>query len=363
MIEISRYILAAIVAQTHLRSAGVDWTGQIAVFGFYTLSGCLITRVLNERYGFAWRGTAAFLLNRVLRLWPAYCVIMGLVLLALCFLPLSNFFFLIRMPHSVGDIITNITVIGQVSFDFRQWLPLAKPLVTSWSLSIELCSYVLLAIYFARSPSRLIAFVAIGFAAMAVSTGWCALGADPSRYGQYCFQNRYGVIQAGFVPFACGGLFYFYEKSIVYGFLKYRAFVLAGLACALGAMFAGPVVSATVGPFVGIPVVWTLLTAARVTARPTRLRDFFGRASYHLFIMHMPLAAVLVTGFGVPANTIKVYVLTIAAALALSLLLVPMEHHVNAVRQRIAGWAKDDAGPLDGFLDATARRSRKAEFR
>jgi peptidoglycan/LPS O-acetylase OafA/YrhL len=49
-----------------------------------------MTRVLNERYGFAWRGTAAFLTNRVPRLWPSYSVIIGLVLLALQFLPLSN---------------------------------------------------------------------------------------------------------------------------------------------------------------------------------------------------------------------------------------------------------------------------------
>jgi peptidoglycan/LPS O-acetylase OafA/YrhL len=353
VIEISRYILAVIVAQTHLRSTGTDWTGQIAVFGFYTLSGYLMTRVLNERYGFAWRGTAAFLINRVLRLWPAYCAIMGLVLLALQFLPLSNFFFLIRTPHSVADIVTNVTVVGQVGFDFVQWLPLAKPLVTSWSLSIELCSYVLLGVYFARSPRRLMAFAVLGLLSMAGSTAWCALSADPSRYGPYCFQNRYGVIQAGFVPFAFGGSFYFYEKSIAQSLLKHRRLALAGLACAIGAMFAGPTISATVGPFVGIPGVWLLLSTTQGTAAPTKVQDFFGRASYHLFIVHMPLAAVLVTGFGVPASTFTLYALTMAAALALSLVLVPMEHHVNALRQRIAGAVKKP--PRDSIQAALKR--------
>jgi peptidoglycan/LPS O-acetylase OafA/YrhL len=349
VIEVSRYILAAIVAQTHLRSIGMDWTGQIAVFGFYTLSGYLMTRVLNERYGFAWRGTAAFLINRVLRLWPAYCAIMGLVLLALQFLPLSNFFFLIRTPHSLADIVTNITIIGQVGFDFVRWLPLAKPLVTSWSLSIELCSYLLLAVYFARSPRRLVAFVALGLVGMAASTVWCAVSIDPSRYGPYCFQNRYGIIQAGFVPFAFGGLFFFYEKSIAYGLLKHRRFALAGFVCAIGAMFAGPAISATVGPFIGIPGVWLLLSAAKGTTRPTRVQDFFGRASYHLFIAHMPLAAVLVTGFGVPANTTRLYALTVAVALALSVVLVPMEHHVNALRQRISRTAKKPVHSLEDY--------------
>jgi hypothetical protein len=31
MIEISRYVLAAMVAQTHLWPQGADWTGQISV--------------------------------------------------------------------------------------------------------------------------------------------------------------------------------------------------------------------------------------------------------------------------------------------------------------------------------------------
>jgi peptidoglycan/LPS O-acetylase OafA/YrhL len=52
-----------------------------------------MTRVLNERYGFTFRGMVAFALNRMLRLWPAYMVITLLALVAVRFLPLANFFF------------------------------------------------------------------------------------------------------------------------------------------------------------------------------------------------------------------------------------------------------------------------------
>src|SRR5258708_35197917 len=90
LIEVTRYILAAIVAQTHLWPLGSSWPATIAVFAFYTLSGYLMTRVINERYGFTARGTAAFLLNRVLRLWPASFVILGLTLIAPWILPLQN---------------------------------------------------------------------------------------------------------------------------------------------------------------------------------------------------------------------------------------------------------------------------------
>jgi peptidoglycan/LPS O-acetylase OafA/YrhL len=336
MVEISRYILAAIVAQTHLwPQQGMGGTGQISVFAFYTLSGYLMTRILHERYSFTAKGVIAFILNRVLRLWPAYLVLMILTLFALHFLPLTNFFFLIRAPSTALDVITNVAVIGQVTFDFVQWLPLAKPLVTSWSLSIEIVCYLLLALYFARTSARLWAFAVIGVIAMALSTMWCAWSADPSRYGPYCFQNRYGVVQAGFVPFAFGGLYYLHRSVISKWLLKYRAVSICFLAVAMAATFAGDRFTATVAPFIGIPLTWILVSNAP-DVRPTGAQDFFGRASYHLFIAHMPVAAVLVTGLGVVANTVIIYVATIAMALGLSAVLVPLERRINDLRQQIA---------------------------
>ena len=335
MIEIIRYVLAAVVAQTHLWPQGADWSGQIAVFAFYTLSGYLMTRILNECYGFTMRGTAAFGLNRVLRLWPAYMVIMALVLLALRFLPLQNFFFLIRTPASAADVVTNITIVGQVGFDFVQWLALAKPLVTSWSLSIEICCYLLLAVYFARSPVRLWAFTGLGLVGMALSTGWCGISVDPAAYGPYCFQNRYGVIQAGFVPFALGGLYYFKDKAIAPWLIRHRVSVIVILTAAIAGMFASAFFRAGFGPFLGIPVMWMLLAAAPATLA-TPVQDFLGRASYHLFIAHMPVAAVLFTGLHVPVNSFVIYVGTLLVALGLSGFLVPVERRINKLRRQVA---------------------------
>jgi len=335
MIEISRYILAAMVAQTHLWPSGVAWTGTIAVFAFYTLSGYLITRVLNERYGFSARGTAAFLLNRVLRLWPAYLAILGLTLIALSFLTLSNFFFLIRTPTTLADIVTNLAILGQVTFEFTQWLPLAKPLVTSWSLSIELFSYLLLALYFARSSSRLWVFAAIGAVAMAVSTWHCVVSAEPAVYGPYCVQNRYGVLQAGFIPFAMGGLFYFHRDTLSAWINAHWRVLVALLIGAHAAMFLGDALSATIGPYLGIGLIFCLLSAwPGGVASGTQ--DFFGRASYHLFLSHMPIAAVLVTSLGLSPNSAFVFLATMVVALALSTGLVPMEHTINVVRLRIS---------------------------
>jgi peptidoglycan/LPS O-acetylase OafA/YrhL len=335
MLEISRYILATMVAQTHLWPLGTAWTGNIAVFAFYTLSGYLMTRVLNQRYGFSTRGTMAFLLNRVLRLWPAYLAILALTLIALLFLPLSNFFSLIRMPTTLVDIVTNLAILGQVTFDFKQWLPLAKPVVTSWSLSIELFSYLLLALYFAHSSLRLWAFAAIGAFVMGISTWHCAVGLEPAAYGPYCSQNRYGVLQAGFIPFAMGGLFYFHRDALSTWIKGNWRVLIALLIVAHAAMFLGDALTATIGPYLGIGVMFCLLSVwPGGVARGAQ--DFFGRASYHLFLAHMPIAAVLVTGLGLRPASVLVFLATMVVALALSAGLVPIERTINVVRLRVS---------------------------
>jgi hypothetical protein len=175
---------------------------------------------------------------------------------------------------------------------------------------------------------------------MMLSTAWCATSDEPIAYGPYCFQNRYGVIQAGFVPFALGGIYYFHQTTIAAWLSERRAIVAVLLLAAILAMFVGPSLSATIGPFLGIPMTWILLVTAQ-DHRPSRLQDFIGRASYHLFIAHMPTAAVLVTGLHLSVNGIAVYLATIVFTLCFSIVLVPMEWRLAAVRSRVALIAKE----------------------
>jgi hypothetical protein len=69
-------------------------------------------------------------------------------------------------------------------------------------------------------------------------------------------------------------------------------------------------------------------------------QDFFGRASYHLFIGHMPITAVLVTGLNLRQGSVFVFLAAVIVALALSLGLVPLERNMNVMRQRIAKMSK-----------------------
>src|SRR5262245_359272 len=190
----------------------------------------------------------------------------------------------------------------------------------------------------ARTPARLWTFATLGAVAMAISTWYCAVSAEPAAYGPYCSQNRYGVLQAGFIPFAMGGLFYFHRAAlkvwIKTNWLTLIVLLIAGHA----AMFLGNALTATIGPYLGIGVMFCLLSIWEGETA-SRTQDFFGRASYHLFIGHMPIAAILVTGLGLRAESMFVFFATIVVALAFSTGLVPMEHTINIMRQRISSSA------------------------
>ena len=350
MLEIIRYLLAVIVADTHLWPIGITWAGWQAVFAFYALSGYLMTRVLHERYGFGPRGTVAFLVNRILRLWPAYLVVVAGTGLALHFYPLQNFFFSLRAPHSLLEKVTTLTILGQVGVDFTYVVPQSRLAVTSWSLSIELFTYCLLAFYFARTPARLAALAALGAGGLLLSTGYCWWAPSP-YYGEYCFQNRYGVLQAGFIPFAAGGLAYLRGAALRQWLRRHWKWLIAAVLGGEALVASNTFTSVTAGPFLGVVVMIAILAWRGADQRPSLATDFIGRASYHLFIAHMSIAAILVVGFAAAPNTFAVFVLSLVIALLLSGILVPLEWRLNRVRGRISG----RAGRLDAAAGAVGR--------
>jgi peptidoglycan/LPS O-acetylase OafA/YrhL len=330
------------VADTHLWSLSIGWTGWQAVFGFYTLSGYLMTRVLHERYGFARPGIAAFLANRLLRLWPAYLVVIAVTWATLHFYPLAGFFFSLTEPHTVLEKVTNGTILGQVGFDFKYLLPLSRLSPTSWSLSIELFCYCLLAFYFAKTPGRLTMLAVLGLAAILSSTGYC-WAEDPAPYGPYCFQNRYGVLQAGFIPFAVGGLAYFHRPAMLRWLIAYWKWAGFALLCAEALVAVSLFASVTIGPYLGVPAMLALVVWDGGDKRPSAAADFVGRASYHLFIAHMSIAAILVVVFAGIPNSFPVFALSVAIALMMSAFLVPLEWWLNRLRSRVSQWGRQRA--------------------
>lgn len=341
MIETVRFFLSMIVLEAHIWPLNVPWLAWQSVFAFYTLSGYLMTRVLHERYGFAWSGTAAFAANRFLRLWPAYLVIAAVSYVALRLNLMSPTYGLLRLPTTAIEKITNLTVLGQVTFDYQFMGHLSVLVPNGWSLSIELFCYLLLALYFAMTPARLLWLAAIGVVALTLSTGYCSI--SPGDYGDYCFQNRYGVLQAGFIPFALGGLIFFHGTQLKPVVDRWIWLIAAAVLASLFVIYAMPVLQWTVAPFVGAFGMGALLIYSFGRDFRNPVTEFLGRASYHLFISHWVLAAILIRVGGVRPGSLRLMIYTLALALLLSCVLVPMEHRIERLRRQIAGRAESQS--------------------
>lgn len=335
MIELGRFALSLLVAQAHLYPLDAPWLAWMAVFGFYTLSGYLMTRVLNERYGFCWSGTIAFAANRVLRLWPAYLVVVGLGLSLLAYVPRPPLYHVLRLPETPGEWLVNFTLIGITGFDIQSMAgrPVLAP--NSWSLSVELACYVLLALGFARSPRRLWLLAGLGAFALTASTGYCLADRSPV-HGPYCFQNRYGVVQAGFIPYAIGGLIYFHGRSLRPLVERYKvglAFLFLATIAAIGLVEPLPYI---IAPFVGSLAVGACLILLLSRGVSTPATDFFGRASYHLFISHWVIGSILVVALGLSRGMLSLLLLTVAVGLLVSCMLVPLERTIERTRRKVA---------------------------
>jgi peptidoglycan/LPS O-acetylase OafA/YrhL len=213
MIDVYRFILALCVVQGHLLGRGEIAAPLVwqAVFSFYVLSGFLMSLILNQDYGFTAGGLIRFAVNRWLRLFPVYYAVIGLTALYIAFIgPLNQLNKSITLPSTATAIFANFSIVTLTGFDFAPQMQRLSP--PAWSLAIEIFCYFLLSVYFAKSRSRLLFMLTIGVGIAAVQ-----FGADSGR-PHYDFQNHYGALQAGLIPFALGGLAYFYRSARLFEF-------------------------------------------------------------------------------------------------------------------------------------------------
>ncbi|MBT8410525.1 MAG: hypothetical protein KJP02_01835, partial [Octadecabacter sp.] len=80
-----RFILASTVVLGHLFN--VPHIGHMSVFFFFVLSGYLMTFVMQRSYGYSISGWKAFWVNRILRLYPTYLIVVALSVVVLSVIP------------------------------------------------------------------------------------------------------------------------------------------------------------------------------------------------------------------------------------------------------------------------------------
>ena len=212
MFGIYRYSLAFCVAISHLWGGMIAGPAAYAVWGFYCLSGYLMTLILNEKYGFTPRGLTRFAVNRVLRIYPAYYVVcMGMFLL-FHFVPetATKFLPLLRMPTTAAGWRYSLLLMTE---------PHGNELLHgSMALRVELWFYVAIALGLGRS--RWTAWV--WFAASVVYTLWLLALRTP-------FPERYVFIPACSLAFSFGCLIYHVRDRLPVIKTPWAALSAAGL--------------------------------------------------------------------------------------------------------------------------------------
>lgn len=151
MFGIYRFLLASGVVIGHTARGGWVDGAQICVFAFYTLSGYLMASVWETAYRPQPDGVARYAVNRFLRIYPLYWIVM-LAYVALMFAaprelqrvtPGPAMYFLpLYSTESISIWLSNIILLGMVGLDGRFHLPFAVG--TAWSAGIEVMYWALI---------------------------------------------------------------------------------------------------------------------------------------------------------------------------------------------------------------------------
>lgn len=352
MLGLFRYTLALMVALSHLSSGWLYWQGAYAVFCFYLISGYLMSYVLNGVYSGA-GGNRAYAVNRSLRIYPVYLVVLVLSLLV------SVATAAIRTePTGTG---LPFSLVMPLPGDVAQWLgnvlllvPWDVPLQVSqgWSLRVELVYYALMPLLVRHWWS---------------SAGWFLLSLLYSAWLVYTgasFADQYTTVAGASIAFSSGALIYHLRSR----FQLAAYHVLPALLLYLVHLWFAPLIwgfsrdnelgfawlfqGQTYGLYGNLACgAYLLYAIACGTSKGSRLEtagNVLGDLAYPIFLVHW-VAGAVVAGLGVPPSDRALYLgLSLLLVHLLSLLLhYAVESPVNThFRDRVRKWA-DSARPAD----------------
>lgn len=305
-----RLILALMVVQSHF--AGGALGGPVAVFGFFCLSGYLMTKIVNESYSDGLSGYLRFLGNRALRIYPAYyaAVVFAAGVLLLWPSAARTAAGWYMLPQ---DWLQTFSIIG-----LQPRSPIL--LVPAWSLHVEIIHFILIGAVFGRSRllTSLWFLCSLALAAVAILRG---------ASFDWLYFSPYGSS----VAFAAGAMVYQFRE-------KLPAFSprLAIAACCM-LVIAGsrmPLEVARAGGLHASIFIAALSIVALKNMPALRWDAALGNLAYPVFLLHIPCRAAMSGLLG--RSDAWVDVLAIGATFILSYLVVALvERPISLMRAKL----------------------------
>jgi peptidoglycan/LPS O-acetylase OafA/YrhL len=331
MLDLLRLLLALLVMVSHLSGQETcEHFGTYAVFGFYIISGYLITAVSRNTYPLSLPGCGAFILNRFLRIYPSYCLVTALSLCAVLVIGerATQFNPLLQPPKTAGEIVGNMLILPVLPTGSIRLIP------PSWSLAVELVYYLVLWLFLSRSFA--LALVAVG-TGIVYTLGLVLVGAS--------WYHRYFDLLPSLLPFAIGACLYFMKERRLLPHVRSRTFLLSLVLFLLnlGLTMLLPMDQRMAAPFYLNLLIVTFLIASALNVpikdkRSLRFCRYLGKISYPLYLVHW-LAGLLVGLWVLRSNQPNwtVFVVTLPVAFGFAGLLV---HFVERPLDLIRGEVK-----------------------
>lgn len=362
MLGYLRFILALMVVSGHLGgwAGGVNLTGSAAgysVFGFYVISGYLITRILHERYHFRFY---EFALNRFLRLYPSHFIVAIFALVVISTLPESRSFHP-AWAHPNNDLVTWLCNVFIFPITFLDIKFLLTP--PTWSVGVELVNYFLLWAFVGRSWKT----ATIAMVVSAIYHGYTIATGHP-------FGARYTPVIAALLPFSIGAMIYLKRDVVRLTIQRAQDEVAVGLFLtwlaniAIARTYVAE--AGTLFFYANLVIVTALicvLSTPAAEALKLRGAKIVGDMAYPIFLCHWILgfltASFVFPGKSFGAYGVSLFVIALGPILLFSYILAKLtDASIEPMRARIRNQAigKDSSGArtTDGSAPTADRRAR-----
>lgn len=311
MIGAWRWFLALLVVVGHLYTPW--WPASFAVFSFYIISGFLMTLIMNEHYNYSLEGIKAFWINRFLRLYPAYYIACLFSLMLTLWIP-SEFITKINnkliYPHSLFEIVTNISILG------LQQVPNRSSLVpAAWALSIEIFYYIVISLWAGKSKIHAFIFFCLSLLYLVL----CYLT------NHFDLRYRYFYLGAGALPFAVGANIYFYRgqlQTFISKFSWHNA-LLASLTLYVLVFVGGFLYGENDSVFFYPNILTTSILLVVLWNAPDKFKEidsFLGDLSYPTYLFHWQICVLVVYISGFSFKSWEVFALSTLLVTVLSVI-------------------------------------------
>jgi len=251
----------------------------IGVWGFFLLSGFLMTLILNEKYSFRKEGLKKFFISRVLRLFPCYYAVMFLTIFLYVFVvgydwtKIGECFF-----GTYRDVTANFLIFSNTIFGIGR-ADVIVPI--SWAVDVEMLMYIASVIFIARSPKC--ALYSLASTVVLFPILWI-VAKNYIASGQTALAGNllYSFLPAALLPYSLGSVIYHYRDRLFFKFSKIRASCLLLILICIGLFI--PKFSVTVAFLASLPIT-ALLVLMLYRAKRSKFDDLMGDLTYPIYLL------------------------------------------------------------------------------